>query len=169
VGFLPTLQVERLGMPVLRAAIVTAVVTFLNVGGNLASGWLLHRGVPRILLIVGATLSMAICAAGIFVEGVADTVRLLLAALYSGVIGMVPAALFAALPVHAPRPHLVGAATGLQLQGSNVGALLDPPIIAALAASGGWPKAAWLTSVALGIAAGAGLFLHWRERRKVAA
>jgi MFS family permease len=168
VGFLPTLQVERLGMSVSTAAIVTAVVTFVNVGGNLAAGWLLHRGVPRVVLIVGATLPMAFCAAGIFVDGIPDAIRLVLAGLYSAVVGIVPAALFAAIPVHAPRPHLVGAATGLLMQGSNVGALLGPPIIAALVASGGWPKAAWLTSVALGITAAAGLFLHWRERRKVA-
>ena len=32
---------------------------------------------------------------------------------------------------------------------------------------GGWPSAAWLTTVALGVAAAAGLFLHWLERHKV--
>ena len=55
------------------------------------------------------------------------------------------------------------------MQVSNLGALLGPPITAALVSTGGWPAAAWLTSVALGIAALAGLFLHWREKRKLAA
>ena len=35
--------------------------------------------------------------------------------------------------------------------------------------TGGWQSAAWLTSAALGVAAAAGLFLHWRERRKLGA
>ena len=49
----------------------------------------------------------------------------------------------------------------------NVGSLLGPPITGALVVAGGWSAAAWLTSVALGIAAAAGLFLHWRERRRL--
>ncbi len=169
VGFLPTLQVERLGFTPFTAAIVTACVTFVNVVGNLAAGMLLDRGVPRVALIVGATVSMAFCAAGVFIDGVPDLLRLLLAGVYSMVIGAVAASLFAAIPVHAPRPQLVGAATGLLMQGSNLGALLGPPIVAALVTSGGWPAAARLTTVALGCAALAGAFLHWRERRKLPA
>lgn len=169
VGFLPTLQVERLGFPTSTAAIVTAVVTIVNVAGNLAAGWLLQRRVPRVAIIVGATVSMAICAAGIFLAGVPDIARLVLAGVYSAVIGVVPGCLFTAIPIHAPRPQLVGAATGLLMQVSNLGALLGPPITAALVSAGGWPAAAWLTSVALGLAAVAGLFLHWLERRKLGA
>lgn len=169
VGFLPTLQVERLHFDTETAAIVTTAVTIVNTVGNLAAGWLLQRRVPRVKIIVGATVSMAVCAAAIFQEGVPDIARLLLAGLYSAVIGVVPGCLFTAIPVHAPRPQLVGAATGLLMQVSNFGALIGPPITAALVSAGGWPAAAWLTSVALGIAALAGLFLHWRERRRVAA
>jgi DHA1 family inner membrane transport protein len=169
VGFLPTLQVERLGFSLQTAAIVTALVTVVNVAGNLAAGWMLQRRVPRVTIIVGATLSMAVCAAGIFVDGVPDLARLVLAGLYSAVIGVVPGCLFTAIPVHAPRPQLAGAATGLLMQVSNLGALLGPPATAALVSAGGWPAAAWLTSTALGTAALAGLFLHWREKRKLAA
>ena len=169
VGFLPTLQIERLHLATSTAAIVTAVVTIVNVGGNLAAGWLLRHRVQRVTVIVGAAVPMAFCAAGIFVDGLPDLVRLLLAGIYSAVIGVVPGALFTAIPVHAPRPQLAGASTGLLMQGSNIGALLGPPITGALVSAGGWPAAAWLTSVSLGIAAAAGVFLHWRERRKVPA
>ena len=167
VGFLPTLQIERLGLPTATAAIVTAVVTIVNVGGNLLAGWLLMRGVARGTIIVAAALSMAVCAAGIFVDGVPDALRLPLAGLYSALIGAVPAALFAAVPVHAGRLQLVGATTGLLMQGSNLGSLVGPPITAALVSAGGWPAATWLTSISLGIVAAAALFLQWRERRKV--
>ncbi|MFI5000425.1 MAG: CynX/NimT family MFS transporter [Reyranellales bacterium] len=169
VGFLPTLQIERLSFATSTAAIVTALVTIVNVSGNLCAGWLLQRGVARVTLIVGATTSMTLCAAGIFADGVPDLLRLLLAGVYSAVIGVVPGALFTAIPVHVARPQLVGAATGLLMQCSNMGALLGPPITAALVSTGGWPAAAWLTSVALTVAAAAGLFLHWREKRKLAA
>jgi DHA1 family inner membrane transport protein len=163
VGFLPTLQVERLHFTPETAAIVTMV----NIAGNLAAGWLLQRRVPRVVIIVGATLSMAVCASAIFLDGVPDLARLVLAGVYSAVIGVVPGCLFTAIPVHAPRPQLVGAATGLLMQVSNFGALIGPPITAALVSAGGWPAAAWMTSIALCITALAGLFLHWRERRKL--
>ena len=87
-------------------------------------------------MIVGAAMSMAFCAAGIFVDGVPDLLRLVLAGVYSAVIGVVPGALFTAIPVHSPRPELVGASTGLLMQGSNIGGLLGPPITGALVVGG---------------------------------
>jgi MFS family permease len=167
VGFLPTLQVERLHFTPETAAIVTTIVTMVNIAGNLAAGWLLQRRVPRVVIIVGATLSMAVCASAIFMDGVPDLARLALAGLYSAVIGVVPGCLFTAIPVHAPRRQLVGAATGLLMQVSNFGALIGPPITAALVSAGGWAAASWMTAIALGIAALAGVFLHWRERRRL--
>lgn len=169
VGFLPTLQVERLGFSTSTAAIITALVTVVNVAGNLLAGWLLHRAVPRAAIIAGAAISMAFCAAGIFVDGVPDLLRLVLAGVYSAVIGVVPGALFTGLPVHSPRPELVGASTGLLMQGSNFGGLIGPPITGALVAAGGWPAAAWLTSTALAVVAASALFLHSREKRRLAA
>jgi len=168
VGFLPTLQVERLGFGTFTAAVVGAVITIVNVAGNLVAGWLLQRGVPRVSVIVGAAMSMAVCAAALFLDGVPDILRLALAGLYSAVIGAVAASLFTAIPIHA-EPRLVGAATGLLMQGSNVGALVGPPITAMLVSAGGWPQAAWLTSSALGVVAASALFLHRLEGRRVGA
>ena len=169
VGFLPTLQVERLHFTPGTAGIVTTIVATVNVAGNLAAGWLLQRRVPRVVIIVSAAVSMAVCASAIFIDGVPDLLRLVLAGVYSAVIGVVPGCLFTAVPVHAPRRQLVGAATGLLMQVSNLGALIGPPITAALVSAGGWPAASWMTAIALGIAALAGVFLHWRERRRLGA
>ena len=110
---------------------------------------------------------MAFCAAGIFVDGVPDLLRLVLAGLYSAVIGLVPGALFTGLARHAPRPELIGATNGIMIQGSNIGSLLGPPVTAQLVAASGWPAAAWLTSATLGLVTLAALFLHWRERRRL--
>ena len=38
----------------------------------------------------------------------------------------------------------------------------------AIGAAGGWPAAAWLTSTALGLVAICGVFLQWREKRRIA-
>ena len=54
------------------------------------------------------------------------------------------------------------------MQGSNIGGLLGPPITGALVSAGGWPNAAWLSSVALALVVASAVFLHWRERRKLA-
>jgi hypothetical protein len=75
VGFLPTLQIERLRFD--ASTVVTALVTFVNVSGNLVAGILLARRVPRVTLIAGAAVPMAFCAVGIFIDGVPDLVRLL--------------------------------------------------------------------------------------------
>ena len=123
VGFLPTLQVERLGFSTSTAAIVTAVVTIVNVAGNLAAGWLLQRGVPRVAMIVGAAVSMAVCAAGIFLDGVPDLLRLVLAGVYSAVIGVVPGC-----AVHRdPRPCAAAAARRRVDRAADAGLQLRRP------------------------------------------
>jgi hypothetical protein len=101
-------------------------------------------------------------------DALPDPLRLVLAGVCSAVIGVIPVSLFTAIPVHAPRPARIGAATGLLMQGSSVGALPGQPITGAPVCSRGWPAAARLTSITLGIAAVAGIFLHWREGRKLA-
>ena len=103
----------------------------MNIAGNLAAGWLLQLRVPRVVIIVCATVSMAICAPAIFVDGVPDFMRLVLAGVYSAVIGVVPGCALHRHPgAMPPGRQLVGAATGLLMQMSNFGALLGPPITA---------------------------------------
>ena len=50
-GFLPTLLVEDKGLSPDAASWLTAGMVFMNVPGNLAGGWLLHRGAARWRLI----------------------------------------------------------------------------------------------------------------------
>ena len=155
VGFLPTLQVERLHFTPETAAIVTTIVAIVNIGGNLARRLAAAAAACRAWSSSSAaTVSMAVCAVGDLPRRRAGScMRLVLAGVYSAVIGVVPGCLFTAIPVHAPRPQLVGAATGLLMQVSNFGALIGPPITAALVSAGGWPAAAWMTAS------------HWGSRR----
>jgi len=92
VGFLPTLQVERLGFPDLDGRDRHGSRDDRERRRQSRRGWMLQRRVPRVAIIVGATVSMAACAAGIFLDGVPDLARLVLAGVYSAVIGVVRAA-----------------------------------------------------------------------------
>lgn len=166
VGFLPTLQIERLRFD--ASTVVTALVTFVNVPGNLVAGILLARRVPRVTLIAGCRGADGLLRRW-HLHRRRTRPRSSAPAFILPRSAVVPGALFTAIPVHAPRPQLVGAATGLLMQGSNLGALLGPLLTAALVGSGGWPAAAWLTSVALAIVAASGIFLHRRQRRRLAA
>ncbi len=165
VGFLPTLQVERLGIDPVVAAATTAGVITANVIGTVVAGALLHRGWQRLTILVATAAIMALTAAGVFLDLLPPLLRLTTAFIFSAVSSAIPGALFAAVPVHAPRPALVGATTGMLMQGSNIGLLLGPPVVAALVSAGGWSWALLYTTPALGGAALAAWALHRAEQR----
>lgn len=165
VGFLPVLQVERMGHDRTSAALVTALVVALNVIGNIVAGWLLQRGVRRPPLLALAAIVMALSSAGLFLDLLPDAVRLGLAFVFSIVGGLIPGAIFAGVPLHARRVELVGVANGLVVQLTNIGSLLGPPVTGLIVTHGGWPAALWYTGTALGLIVVAAVLLAAIERR----
>ncbi|MHA1536577.1 MAG: MFS transporter [Alphaproteobacteria bacterium] len=157
-SFLPTYLIDELALSPSRAATITAIVIGANILGNLAGGWLLHRGAARWgliasgLAIMGASSILAyqpfVGAGGIFV----------LVLIFSGCGGIVPASVFSGVPRHVAHPRLVGAGNGLVMQWSNIGQFLGPPLFAVLAATIGWSAAPWLvvglSILGIGIAIG---------------
>jgi MFS family permease len=168
IGFLPTLQVERLGFDPAVAAAISAGVILVNVLGSIAAGWLLQHGWQRVTILGLTAAVMALTAAGVFLDLLPPVLRLATAFLFSTVASAIPGALFAAVPVHAPRPALVGATTGVLMQGSNIGSLLGPPVVAILVSAGGWSWALFFTTPALAGAVLAAWVLHGVERRLAA-
>jgi predicted MFS family arabinose efflux permease len=166
IGFLPTLQVETLGFSIPLAAAIGAGVIAINVCGSLVAGHLLHRGVPRFAVLAGTALIMATTAALVFIDWLPPLVRLAMAFAFSASASAIPGALFGAVPVHAPRPDLIGATTGVLMQCSNIGSLLGPPVVAALVSAGGWSWAALYTTPALLASIAAAWVLHRREATK---
>ena len=162
-GFLPTLEVETLGFSIPLAAGIGAGVIAINVCGSVAAGLLLQRGVPRFAILVGTALLMAATAALVFFDWLPPAARLAMAFAFSAVASAIPGALFAAIPVHAPRPDLIGATNGVLMQCSNLGALIGPPAVAALVSTGGWSWAALYTTPALLLSIAAAWILHRRE------
>ncbi len=164
--WLPTFLVDERGTSTAAAALLTALMVLVNAPGNLAGGWLLSRRVQRGPLVLAACLVMAACSAGMLGPWLPDSLRYLLCLAFSLCAGVIPAAIFAGLPVHARTPQHISTANGLVLQTSQGGQFLAPIALAWLASRyGGWGATLWAM---LGFALGGalcGLTLLRVERR----
>jgi MFS family permease len=160
-GFLPTLLIETEGLDALPASLLGAIAVFANVPGNLLGGWLLHRGARRWALIVAASAIMAVCSTLFFAVPLPFIVRYALVIAISFFGGMVPTSILGLAPALAPSPGQVAVATGLVMQGSNLGQSLGPPAVAALAT---WHGAWTLSPLILAASAATGIVLALRIR-----
>jgi len=164
--WLPTYLVDERGASAAAAALLTALMVIVNAPGNLAGGWLLSRRAQRGPLVLAASLVMAACSAGMLGPWLADSLRYLLCLAFSLCAGVIPAAIFAGLPVYARTPQHISTANGLVLQASQGGQFLAPIALAWLASRyGGWGATLWAM---LGFALGGalcGLALLRLERR----
>ena len=145
-AFLPVYLIDRLGYAPLTAALLTAVVIVVNVIGNLGGGYLAQRGMPRWILIAIASATMGATTLGIYAPGVPGWLPFVLAVVFSLVAGLLPAAVFGAVPVYAPSPRTVGTTGGLVVQFGTFSQLVCPPLLAAIVAGAGWAAAPWLTA-----------------------
>jgi predicted MFS family arabinose efflux permease len=154
--FLPTFLVER-DVPLGMAAFLTACYVAINVPGNLAGTWLLHRGVPRGNLIAATAAVMGVCAALALLPVLPDAARFASVLALSGIGGMIPAAVLSGSQAHARSPAETGGIQGLFVQGANLGQFVGPPAAAfAVSAAGSWAAALAVLGAAasLGIVAG---------------
>ncbi|MBO0871983.1 MAG: MFS transporter [Pseudonocardia sp.] len=167
-GFLPTLLIDD-GVPVATAALLTAVATFANAPGNLLGGWLRGRGTPRWVLICAGSVLMGLSALGVFAGDVPLGWRYACCVLLSLASGVIPATLLGATPELAPSPSdvfsphspAVAATVGIVMQGSMLGQVAGPPIVAAVATSvGGWGATPAVLGLAALVAAVLGLALR---------
>ena len=153
--FLPTFLTERAGLESGDAAVLTALAIFANALGNLSAGALLYRGVERWVLMSLALTLMGLSSIGIFASEFGPSVRYAFCLLFFLCGGLLPPAVWASAPVHAPRPDLIATTNGLFFQGSSLGLLIGPPALAALVSAASWQSAPFLVC---GVAV-AGLFL----------
>ncbi len=165
-GFLPTILMEQEGLGQARAATLTAIAIAVNALGNLIAGALLHRGVPRWVLVATASAAMGFAALGIYSSALSLPARYLLVLLFSTIGGMLPATVLGWAPAMAPEPKLVSTANGLLVQGSHLGQMIGPPALAAMAvASGSWAWSPAVLVVAAACGVGLALALRHLERR----
>lgn len=165
-SWMPSFLMEARGLNPASAALFAAIVVASNMIGNVGAGVLLGRGLSRQTIMLAAFLGMAIGAAGLYGPWFDTGARIFSAFLFSAIGGLIPGALMAATPVHAPATNLVGVVNGLMMQGSNIGALTGPPLIATIVTlAGGWDGAAWHALIFSGIGVLGALLLGWRERK----
>jgi MFS family permease len=164
--WLPTFLGEH-GVATAGASIATAVMVLVNAPGNLAGGWLLSRGVPRGALVITASAIAALCEIGMMAPALPGPARYALVLVFSACAGVIPASIFAGLPVHARSPQHIATGNGIVLQFSNIGQFFGPLAIAWIVSRyGGWEATLW-AMLAFAIAAAAcGAALGRIERRR---
>jgi cyanate permease len=158
--WLPTFVVDVRGGSAATAAFLGAMMVLANVPGNLAGGWLLSHGMRRGALVFVACLLSALCVVGMLAEALPDGARFALVLSFSAVMGVIPAAVFSGIPVHARTPGHIGTTNGMVMQSAQLGQSIGPILLAWLAAHfGGWGATLW-AMLAFAMAAGAcGLLL----------
>ncbi|MDD9984111.1 MAG: MFS transporter [Gammaproteobacteria bacterium] len=150
--WMPTFLVETYASSREIAALAGAFVVAANIAGCLAGAWLLHRDVARWKLLAITYLVMTPCAAGAFAAVGPPMLTVALAATFSAVGGLLPAAILAGTAVHAPSRDHVATVNGFVVQGSHVGVVVGPPVFAMFVANFGSWEQGWILMAILGIA-----------------
>lgn len=165
-AFLPTYLIEREGMSAGTASLLIGLAIFMNAPGCFAGGWLLKSNMPAWVGIAIAHAGMAVCAAGLYQDGISFELRYALALALPFCGGLIPPIVLARAQVHAPSPALYGTTMGLVIQVISFGQFIGPPIMAALvAASGNWQSGAWLTVFACALGFSTAPMLRRLDRR----
>jgi MFS family permease len=142
--WLPIFLVDEHGASTRTAALATALMVLVNAPGALTGGWLLSRGARRATLIVGASLIGAACEVAMLTEALPPALRFGSVLVFSLCTGVVPASIFAGLPIHARTPQHIGTGNGIVNQASQAGQFAGPLLLAWLASHlGGWQASLW--------------------------
>lgn len=131
-SWLPTYMVEERGLAATLAGALTALVIAINIPGAVGGGILLRRGWGHGRLVAITSVGMALMAAIIFTPALPDAIRYLACIGLSMIGGMIPASVLGAAPLMTPSPAQIGTTNGLIVQGSNMGNVAGPPLMAAV-------------------------------------
>ena len=167
-AWLPTFLIETQGRSLAGAALFTALFVLTTAFGSVACAGLLQRGVARWPLLAITFAGMGVCAAALFAPFTPVDAKIALALCFALASGPLPAVCFEGGIAHAPNPAQVAMAGGFVAQGAALGAVLGPPLLAAVTeALGGWEAAWWTMLVwsSLGLAVVAGV---WRADTRLA-
>ncbi|NMG42416.1 MFS transporter [Aromatoleum toluvorans] len=164
--WLPSFAVEHMGYTAEHATWLTAVAVGGNILGNLTTGPLLARGVPRWTLLVGVMVMMGGLGWFVFTAGYDPVLRSVAAVVACSAGGLLPAAVMGGIPLHAHSPADIAIGNGILMQCSNLGTFVGVPAIAALAtALGGWDGGRWLIPLLAGVGVAAAWTFRGIERR----
>ncbi len=167
IGFLPTLYAQA-GVPAAWVGVLTALAAAVNMVGNVVAGRCLQAGVAPVRLLVVGYGAMALFAVALYAglgpstawqaagdpgvsrgSGLAPTtvLRYLAVLLFSAIGGLIPGTLFSLAARVAPNESTVSTTVGWMQQGSALGQLTLPPLVAWVASqNGGWHWS-WVVTV----------------------
>jgi MFS family permease len=162
----PALLVERLGLSIATAGLISAGVVFANGVGNLFAGALLRFGAPLWLIVGVGFLASGTFAFGIFSDAMPVTAVALLAGASLAITGLVPASIFAAAPLVSSTAALLAVTLGLITQIGIAGQFLGPAVLAGFVERHDWSKspAIFVAAMVVGLALSFGLRSALRKK-----
>jgi predicted MFS family arabinose efflux permease len=134
----PTLLVDRLGLSIVAAGLISAGTVLANGVGNLAAGFFVRLGTPLWAILIGGYAASGLLAFGIFNDATPVAAVAILAALSLAITGLIPASIFAAAPSIGKTPALLGITLGLTTQIGVSGQLFGPTVLAAFVERYDW-------------------------------
>ena len=140
-GLLPTYLIDRRGVEPANSGRIAALATAAGIVGSLAAGGLMRRGFsPAMLATVGLLASTALAALALSVEMPLWLVVTGFTAAFA-IGGLVPAAVFASVPMVAADTRAIGPINGLLAQAGSLGSLAGPPLLALWVDATSWATA----------------------------
>ncbi|WP_175924753.1 CynX/NimT family MFS transporter [Burkholderia cepacia] len=155
--FLPVFLMQRLGVAVGAAGLISAAIVAACVIGNLTAGWLLSRGARPGVVMAATSVAIGAAGAGLFSAATPAPLAVALGFAFSAIAGMLPATILACAPGSAPTPSLAPLSIGWVVQGNYLGQVIGPLSIGAIVGAFGWSGgiglmlAAAVTGAAIGL------------------
>ena len=143
-AFLPLMLVQRLGLPASAAGLAGAAVTAANIIGNVGAGWLAYCRWPVARVVGFAAIGMGLASIAVYADETPLAVRVIAAACFTAVGGLIPGTLLGVAPRIARTPAAAAGVVGLMIQGAGIGQLLGPPLFARMVEWVGWWQGAGL-------------------------
>jgi predicted MFS family arabinose efflux permease len=134
----PAMLVERLGISIAAAGLISAGTVLANGAGNLAAGFFLRLGTPLWIILVAGYAASGVLAFGIFNDATPVAAVAILASFSLAITGLIPASIFAAAPSISTTPALLGITLGLTTQFGISGQLFGPTVLAAFVERYDW-------------------------------
>ena len=140
-GLLLAYFIESRGFSIERASGLIAPTTACGALGSLAAGWLMRRGFSSWTLSAAGLFGAMAATVAIFSPAVPDWLVIGATTLSFTLGGLVPAAVFAAVPLLAREVRAIGLLNGLLAQAGSLGSLAGPPLLALWVDVAGWTMA----------------------------
>jgi len=157
--FLPVFLMQRLGVPVSTAGIISAAIVAANIVGNLSAGLLLSRGIRAGTLIAVSAVLVGVTGVYIFYPQTPASLAVVLCFMFSAIAGVLPATILATASSTAPSPSLAPLSIGWVMQGNYLGQVIGPILIGTIVGALGWSGAMFLMMFAAVVGVGLGMLL----------